>query len=61
MHNVTPLIYTLEIERAIRRLDPFIRWKKDYSEVINSTNSTTSLCYIYRLSVAFLINKIQVK
>jgi len=23
MHNVTPLIYNLEIERAIRRLDPF--------------------------------------
>jgi len=24
MNNVTPLIYNLEIERAIRRLDPFI-------------------------------------
>jgi len=24
MHNVTPLIYNLEIGRAIRRLDPFI-------------------------------------
>jgi len=23
MHNVTPLIYNLEIKRAIRRLDPF--------------------------------------
>ena len=23
MDNVTPLIYNLEIERAIRRLDPF--------------------------------------
>ena len=26
MHNVTPLIYTLEIERANRRLDPFISY-----------------------------------
>ena len=29
MHNVTPLIYNLEIERAIRRLDPYLSKNPD--------------------------------